>query len=88
MYFEGNNIWNPWEDPTDTVTATAADDEGNYATDSDTAQVDIALKNQRSITVETYEFTVEDKTGEIDLFETLYENFCSPTRAISNQATF
>ena len=42
---------NPWEDPTDTVTAIANDDEGNETRASDTASVDITQVHQRSIEV-------------------------------------
>jgi len=44
-------IGNPWEDPLDTVTVTAEDDEGTEASASDDAQVNILQINQRSLDI-------------------------------------
>ncbi|GEM_PF-2515528 len=50
--YQGNNSYNPWEDPLNTITVTAKDDENNQVTASDDFQIDILQKNQRSIQID------------------------------------
>jgi hypothetical protein len=51
--YPGGNALNPWEDPSNTITANVVDDEGNEVSDSDDAIVDIIQKNQRSIEIDS-----------------------------------
>jgi hypothetical protein len=55
---------NPWEDPIDTVTATAIDVEGNEASASDSATVDISQVHQRGIDVDRLDFDVSASGAE------------------------
>jgi hypothetical protein len=77
---------NPWEDPIDTVTAHAEDDEGTDTSDSDDAAVDIAQVNQRSVsvsgltarrtptTVVSGRFSVTDESDEPPVVDVLINN--------------
>ena len=56
---------NPWEDPIDTVTGVASDNEGNEASASDSAQVDITQVAQRSIQIDGLDFTLSGARSEV-----------------------
>lgn len=50
--YQGNNYYNPWEDPLNTITVTAKDDENNQVTATDNFEINILQKNQRSIQID------------------------------------
>jgi hypothetical protein len=53
VVYPGNDLYNPWEDPVNTIVVNAKDDENNQITDQDSVKIDIIQQNQRTIQMDS-----------------------------------